>query len=166
VLAALVPLLESRVLHVSSRGMVVPAAPGFQIIATVTSAPASGAGGGHGAYGMSNMVKELLGGLWRTVRVDAPTDSEQMTMLATAYPSLLPLLPAAVATLCLIQAAGGHDSGSSSAAARDAGEEAAAAAAAGPGTPGFQLTAAGAVSNQPQAGQRRRRASWHALAEA
>jgi midasin len=57
VLAALVPLLESRVLHVSSRGMVVPAAPGFQIIATVTSAPASAGGGGHGAYGMSNMVK-------------------------------------------------------------------------------------------------------------
>ena len=68
VLAALVPLLESRVLHVSSRGMVVRAAPGFQIIATVTSAPAAGGGGGgHGAYGMSNMVKVrvyVLGKRW------------------------------------------------------------------------------------------------------
>lgn len=59
VLAALVPLLESRVLHVPSRGLAVPAAAGFTLIATVTVAPSSGGGGGTaaGAYGMSNMVK-------------------------------------------------------------------------------------------------------------
>ncbi|EFJ44763.1 hypothetical protein VOLCADRAFT_121252, partial [Volvox carteri f. nagariensis] len=173
VLAALVPLLESRVLHVPSRGLVVPASPGFQIIATVTSAPAAsggGAGGGHGAYGMSNMVKELLGGLWRTVRVDAPTDAEQMAMLGTAYPQLLPVLPAAVGTLCLVQAAGGHDG----MAVAGRGEVSLTEPVAAPA--GFRLTAtgpqmSGAVSGEggPIAGQeslQRRRGAWHALAEA
>ncbi|KXZ56433.1 hypothetical protein GPECTOR_1g386 [Gonium pectorale] len=168
VLAALAPLLESRVLHVSSRGMVVPAAPGFQLIATVTSSPTSGGSGGHGAYGMSNMVKELLGGLWRTVRVDAPSDAEQMAMLSTAYPSLLPLLPAAVGALCLIQAAGGHGS---SGTATSSGAGAAPSA-------GFQLTAAGpqpmdtsddgageCAAGRQQQREESRRGSWHALAE-
>ena len=39
VLAALVPLLERRTLHIAARGEVVTAAPGFQLLATVTSAP-------------------------------------------------------------------------------------------------------------------------------
>ena len=36
VLAALVPLLESRELHLSQRAQTIPAAPGFQLLATVT----------------------------------------------------------------------------------------------------------------------------------
>ncbi|KAG2499138.1 hypothetical protein HYH03_002721 [Edaphochlamys debaryana] len=171
VIAALAPLLESRVLHVSSRGQVVPAAPGFQIIATVTTAPTSGGGGAHhgGAYGMSNMVKELLGGLWRTVRVDAPSDSEQMALLSTAFPQLLPLLPAAVGTLCLIQAAGGHDGGQSHAHAHAQTQPQSG------GTAGFQLTPAGPKAAGADAGAGAgagaqaaapRRGPWHALAEA
>ena len=39
VLAALIPLLERRVLHVAARAESIRAAPGFQLIATVTSAP-------------------------------------------------------------------------------------------------------------------------------
>ena len=39
VLAALAPLLERRVLTIASRAETVAAAPGFQLIATVTSAP-------------------------------------------------------------------------------------------------------------------------------
>ena len=39
VLAALVPLLEGRALHLSHRSQVVAAAPGFQFIASVTTAP-------------------------------------------------------------------------------------------------------------------------------
>ena len=61
VLAALVPLLESHTLALPSRGEVIEAAPGFQLLATVTSAPGSGAigegSGGGGAYGSSQMVK-------------------------------------------------------------------------------------------------------------
>lgn len=53
VLAALVPLLESRTLTVASRGEVLRASPGFQLLATVTSAP----GGAAGAYATSNMAK-------------------------------------------------------------------------------------------------------------
>lgn len=110
--------------------------------------------------------QELLGGLWRTVRVDAPTDVEQMRMLATAYAQLLPLLPAAVGTLCLVQAAGGHDG---SPAARAGAESLPIAA--------FQLTASGP---QPASGggssgvgagdelgaSQRRLGAWHALADA
>ena len=39
VLAALVPLLERRSLSIAARAESVAAAPGFQLIATVTSAP-------------------------------------------------------------------------------------------------------------------------------
>ena len=39
VLAALVPLLEGGALHLSHRSQVIRAAPGFQFIATVTTAP-------------------------------------------------------------------------------------------------------------------------------
>lgn len=61
VLAALVPLLEGCSLVLPSRGEVIRAAPSFQLLATVTSAPGSSGGvGGHstgGAYGSSQMVK-------------------------------------------------------------------------------------------------------------
>lgn len=42
VLAALVPLLERRQLAIAARAESVAAAPGFQLIATVTSAPGRG----------------------------------------------------------------------------------------------------------------------------
>ena len=70
-LAALVPLLERRVLHVPSRGQVIPAAPGFILLATVTSAPQARQGGAlpalGGAYATSNTVKvsEKAWGVWR-----------------------------------------------------------------------------------------------------
>lgn len=64
VLAALVPLLEGRTLALPGRGEVLQASSGFQLLATVTSAPGSGASGMHGAgqsrggaYGSSQMVK-------------------------------------------------------------------------------------------------------------
>ncbi len=105
VLAALVPLLEGGALHVPSRAEVLEAAPGFQVIGTVTTAPG---GGGGGAYASSSMVKELLGGLWAFVAIDAPSDAEQALILAAAYGVLAPLLPAAMATLRLVQLAAGH----------------------------------------------------------
>jgi midasin len=112
VLAALVPLLESGTLTVPSRGEVLHAAPGFQLVATVTSAPSAGGTGGAsaaaggGAYATSNMAKELLGNLWAYVRVEPPAEHEQLAMLGGCYPLTAPLLPAAVATLSLIHLAG------------------------------------------------------------
>ncbi len=49
------------------------AAPGFQLLATVTSAPKAAAvsAGGGGAYGSSAGVREVLGGLWAYVQVGA-----------------------------------------------------------------------------------------------
>eukprot|EP00798_Chlamydomonas_sp_ICE-L_P024872 gene24872-10533_t len=98
VLAALVPLLESRTLTLPSRGEVHTAAPGFQLLATVTSAPSGSSG-------------DILGGLWAYVRLECPTEVEQLLMLSAAHPALLPLLPTAVETLCLTQLAGGHAHG-------------------------------------------------------
>jgi len=43
VLAALAPLLESRSLHLSHRAQLIPAASGFQFLATVTSSPGEAA---------------------------------------------------------------------------------------------------------------------------
>lgn len=39
VLAALIPLLDSRELHLSQRGQTIQAAPTFQLLATVTCSP-------------------------------------------------------------------------------------------------------------------------------
>jgi len=39
VLAALIPLLDSRELHLSQRGQTIRAAPTFQLLATVTCSP-------------------------------------------------------------------------------------------------------------------------------
>lgn len=64
VLAALVPLLERRRLHIAARAEVVEAAPGFQLLATVTCGPG---GAAAGAYGSSQAVKDLLGGLFHHV---------------------------------------------------------------------------------------------------
>lgn len=81
------------------------AAPGFQLLATVTTAPG---GGGGAAYAASNMVKEVLGGLWAYVHLHPPAPSEQLQLLATLHAQLAPLLPTALAALALVQLAAGH----------------------------------------------------------
>lgn len=43
VLAALAPLLDGRALHLSHRAQVITAGPGFQFLATITSAPGAAA---------------------------------------------------------------------------------------------------------------------------
>ncbi|GFH15702.1 uncharacterized protein HaLaN_11979, partial [Haematococcus lacustris] len=115
VLAALVPLLEGGSLTVPSRGEVLQAAPGFQLLATVTSAPGPaaaaglpGAGGAGGAYATTNMAKELLGSLWSYVRVVPPSEAEQLALLAASFPATTPLLPPALACLALVHLASGQ----------------------------------------------------------
>ncbi len=81
------------------------AAPGFQLLATVTTAPG---GGGGAAYAASNMVKEVLGGLWAYVHLQPPAPSEQLQLLATLHAQLAPLLPTTLAALALVQLAAGH----------------------------------------------------------
>ena len=107
VLAALVPLLERRVLHIAARAEAVPAAPGFQLLATVTSAPRGGAGGA-GAYGSSVPLRDLLGGLLHHVAVEPPPEAEQAAILGALHPGLAPLLPHAMHTLALVRAAYGQ----------------------------------------------------------
>lgn len=115
VLAALVPLLESRLLHIPARAQVLTAAPGFQLFATVTT-PAAAAGAGSSGAGpvqlalpASTAVQELLGGLWARVQLAAPTAADQMTILQAAFPALQPLLEAAMASAHLTQLAAGKE---------------------------------------------------------
>ena len=60
---------------------VIEAALGFQLLATVTSAPGSDAGGGGGAYGSSQMVK---------VGSSHLVESALCTTLCTSYTNLGP----------------------------------------------------------------------------
>ncbi|MEW5309894.1 MAG: hypothetical protein WDW38_001740 [Sanguina aurantia] len=141
VLAALVPLLDSRSLHISSRGEVLQAADGFQLLATITTAPGGGGGAG-GAYRVSSVVQDMLGGLWSGVRMEALSLEEQMSVLSQLFPMLQPLLATATAALCMIYLAVGQPHHAQQPAPAP-GPEAAAAAAAGAPAGGADVTAAG-----------------------
>ncbi|CAL5218660.1 g365 [Coccomyxa viridis] len=105
VLASLVGLLERRQLYLPQRAQSIAAHPGFQLIASVTSSPG---GGQAGAYGSAQGVRDLLGGLWSVVAVQAPTAEEQLAILGRAFPQLSALLPAGMAALSLVKAAAGQ----------------------------------------------------------
>lgn len=71
--------------------------------------PAFRAGGtAAGAYGSSQEVKDLLGGLFHYVAVEPPPEAEQQRILARLHPQLAPLLPHAMDTLALVRAAYGQ----------------------------------------------------------
>ena len=68
----------------------------------------SAGGGQAGAYGSSQGVRDLLGGLWSVVAVQAPTAEEQLAILGRAFPQLSALLPAGMAALSLVKSAAGQ----------------------------------------------------------
>jgi len=88
VLAALLPLLESGVLHIPSRGLVLTAAAGFQVLGTITSGGSAGSSSGSGSTAgvASSTAQDVLGGLWSKVRLEAPTGAEQLRVLQGWYP--------------------------------------------------------------------------------
>ena len=53
-------------------------------------------------------MRDLLGSLLGSVSVQPPAGQEQLTILAQTHPLLVPLLPAALATLSLIRLATGQ----------------------------------------------------------
>ena len=70
---------------------------------------ALGAGGGQaGAYGSAQGVRDLLGGLWSTVAVQAPCAAERLAILRQGYPQLAALLPAGLMALSLVKLAAGQ----------------------------------------------------------
>lgn len=106
VLAALVPLMESRELQLPQRGQTLRAAPGFQLLASITSAPLGlGHGSSGGAYASSQGVKDLLGGLFAYVAVEPPPVDEIARILAGRFPDLASLAPLALDSLRLAQIA-------------------------------------------------------------
>jgi len=102
VLATLLPLVERRMLHIPSRGEELTAAQGFQLIATVTSDPGAM---GAGVYGSSAAVKDLLGGLFHSVRMEPATPAEQAEIVGKLFPSVESLVPHAMASVALVQVA-------------------------------------------------------------
>ena len=70
---------------------------------------APGAGGGQaGAYGSAQGVRDLLGGLWSAVAVQAPCAAERLAILRQGYPQLAALLPAGLMALSLVKLAAGQ----------------------------------------------------------
>lgn len=69
-------------------------------------------GGSAGAYGSSQGVRDVLGGLLSTVTLTSPTDQEQLAILKELFPGLTLLLPFAMAVLCLVKRAAGQLTGS------------------------------------------------------
>lgn len=74
-------------------------------------ASSGGGAGAGGAYGSSQGVRDLLGGLWGSVHVQPPSASEQLQILSAAHPALAggPLLPAALAAAALVRRAAGQE---------------------------------------------------------
>lgn len=72
------------------------------------SHPAGAGGGQAGAYGSAQGVRDLLGGLWASVAIAAPTAAEQLAILGRAFPQLSALLPAGLAALSLVKTAAGQ----------------------------------------------------------
>lgn len=127
VLAALLPLIESGVLHVPARGQSIQAAPGFQVLGTCTTTAAGSSS--------SSSAQDVLGGAWARVRLEAPSEEEQRAVLAELHPTVAPLLPLAQAAVRVVQMAGGHHLAVTSSTANDS-----AAAAAGTTAPGSVWT--------------------------
>jgi midasin len=120
VLATLLPLVERRMLHIPSRGEELTAAQGFQLIATVTSDPGAM---GAGVYGNSTAVKDLLGGLFHSVRMEPATPAEQAEIVGKLFPPVAALVPHAMASVALVQVATRQRTVSSLAAPSAAAEE-------------------------------------------
>jgi midasin len=107
ILASLLPLLESGVLHIPSRGQVLTAAPGFKVMGTIITTHSSSSGSSAAAVAAgSSTAQDVLGSLWAKVRLAAPTEAEQLQVLRGLYPDLDPLLPHAQATVHLLHLAG------------------------------------------------------------
>lgn len=89
VLSILLTLLESRELSVPSRGEVIKAANGFQLISTVRINE-------EGVSKKGNVIDNLnlLGmRLWRTILLEEPNENDLNSILTHKFPLLLHLLP-------------------------------------------------------------------------
>lgn len=108
VLTSLAPLCERRLLHVPQRAEVVQAAPGFQLLGTLSSAPTSDDASALGPSPGHAGVLSALAGLWTHVHVSNPTPGEQVSILQALHPRLAPLLPALLACVAVADAAAGR----------------------------------------------------------
>jgi midasin len=83
VLSILLSLLEKRELTVPSRGEIIKAANGFQLISTIRS-----------SNDLKNSIPDLIGlRLWKILTVEEPSEEELKSMICAKFPSLTNMVP-------------------------------------------------------------------------
>ena len=98
-MAALGHLCDSGVLHIPQRAEAIPAAPGFQLLATLSTGPDSAVG-----------AQDVLGGAWAHVVITPPSPTDVVCILEHTFPTLAPLLPSVLRCCAAVQMAiGGGD---------------------------------------------------------
>ena len=97
VVTALLPLLESRTLHLPGRAGALAAHPHFQLFGTVSQ-------GGSGAVAGGGAAHERARALWAAVQVDAPSDDDVGRILSALHPELERIAPAVMGTLEAVRA--------------------------------------------------------------
>lgn len=98
-MAALGQLCDSGVLHIPQRAEAIPTAPGFQLLATLSTSPEA-----------SSSIQEALGGAWAHVAVTAPSPADVLCMMEHTFATLAPLLPTALRCCAAVQlVVGGGD---------------------------------------------------------
>ncbi|KAI9142687.1 hypothetical protein BKA69DRAFT_1123750 [Paraphysoderma sedebokerense] len=86
VVSILIPLLETRELFIASRGQKIKAADGFQLFATKTIDPFTGASSVTNAGGIGDS-------LWTKVRVQPLPETEMREIIEVQYPHLREIVP-------------------------------------------------------------------------
>ncbi|AGO13937.1 AaceriAGR074Cp [[Ashbya] aceris (nom. inval.)] len=98
VLSVLLTLLEKRELSIPSRGQVIKAAAGFQLISTITLEDDSKS---H----MGGKMPDLIGiSRWHHIKLSQPTDNELNAILCEKYPLLRNMIPKFITTYNAVQA--------------------------------------------------------------
>ncbi|AEY98895.1 FAGR074Cp [Eremothecium gossypii FDAG1] len=98
VLSVLLTLLEKRELSIPSRGQVIKAAAGFQLISTITLEDDEKS---H----MGGKMPDLIGiSRWHQIKLSQPSDSELNSILCEKYPLLRNMIPKFIATYNAVQA--------------------------------------------------------------
>lgn len=97
VMAALGQLCDAGVLHIPQRAQAIPTAPGFQLLATL-STPSNGAG--HAQH-------DAMEGAWVQVALTPPGPADVAAIVEHAYAPLTPLLPSMLRCCGAVQMAVG-----------------------------------------------------------
>ncbi|KAH3685853.1 hypothetical protein WICPIJ_003141 [Wickerhamomyces pijperi] len=100
VLSVLLSLLEKRELTIPSRGEVIKAANGFQLISTIRTSAEKSKKGKKGVVSIPDLIGLRL---WRTLHIEDPSKDELTQILSSQYPVLERLIPSFIQLFEAIQ---------------------------------------------------------------